>query len=153
MRAFDLFALEGTWNAEETLHPSPWQAVGGAAEATLTAQLALGGKALLQAYRREGRFAYEGVGVLLRDAASFELWWFDALEAPGPAKGGATGGRLVLERKSPMGKARYTYELVRDGEFTFRIEHSRNGRVWQPFLDARYLRRPPPPAPPPSAGE
>jgi hypothetical protein len=39
-----------------------------------------------------------------------------------------------------LGYARYTYAFVRDGEFTFRIEHSRDGREWHAYLDARYLR-------------
>jgi hypothetical protein len=140
--------LTGTWHATETLHPSPWEPVGGPAEATLVARLALGGKALVQEYRREGRAAYEGLGLMLADAQQVELWWFDALEPPGPAKGGVQGDRLVLERTSPMGRARYTYVLAREGEFTFRIEHSRDGKEWRSFLDARYVRRVPPPAAP-----
>ncbi len=133
--------LAGTWHATETLHPSPWDPTGGPFEATLVARLALGGKALVLDHRREGRAAYEGLGVMLRDAQQYQLWWFDALEPPGPAKGGVEGECLVLEREGPVGRARYTYVLVRDGEFTFRIERSRDGKKWRNFLDARYARR------------
>ncbi len=146
--------LAGTWHATETLHPSPWNpAGGGQAEATLLARLSMGGKALVQEYRRG---AYEGLGVMLRDGEQYALWWFDALEPPGPATGrGASedprsrgvGDRLVLERAGPVGQARYTYVFPRDGEFTFRIERSRDGKTWQDFLDARYLRVDAPPAP------
>jgi hypothetical protein len=136
--------LAGTWRATETLHPSPWNPAPGPAEAMLVARLALGGKALVQDYRRKD---YRGLGVLLRDAQQYDLWWFDAIEPPGPAKGRGLGDRLVLEREGPTGRARYTYVFVGDGEFTFRIERSRDGKEWQSFLDARYVRVAAPEAP------
>ncbi|MFI5402589.1 MAG: hypothetical protein ACHQ1G_06595 [Planctomycetota bacterium] len=141
--------LVGTWRATETLHPSPWTPTGGTAEATLVARQALDGRALVQEYRRED---YEALGVMLRDGEQYELFWFDKLEPPGPAKGrgdlgssddprsGGLGDRLVLEREGPLGRARYTYDLLRDGEFAFRIERSRDGKDWRRFLDARYVR-------------
>jgi hypothetical protein len=73
----------------------------------------------------------------------YELWWFDTLEPPGPARGGGTGDRLVLEREGAVGRARYTYAFGRDGEFTFRIERSTDGKDWRSFLDARYVRTAP----------
>lgn len=133
----------GTWHATETLHPSPWNPEGGPAEATLVARLALGGRAVVKEYHRDGPVAYEGIGMMLRDGHDFRLWWFDALEPPGPAKGGVRGEGIVLERDGPVGRARYTYAFVRDGEFTFRIERSRDGKEWRPFLDARYVRTAP----------
>jgi len=136
--------LAGTWRAAETHHPSPWSPTGGQAEGTLVARLAMGGKALVQEYRREG---YEGLGVMLRDGERFELWWFDGLEPSGPSIGRGVGDRVVLEREAPPGRARYTYVFLRDGEFTFRIERSRDGKEWRPFLDARYVRLPPPQPP------
>jgi hypothetical protein len=129
--------LLGAWRATETLHPSPWTPTGGTAEATLVARLAMGGKALVQDYRREG---YEGLGVMLRDGEQYELFWFDTLEPPGPAKGRGLGDRLVLEREGPLLRARYTYAFLGDGEFAFRIERSRDGKDWRRFLDARYVR-------------
>lgn len=142
--------LAGTWQATETLHPSPWAPAGGSAEATLVARLALGGLALLMDYRREGRFAYEGLGVMLFDAREHghDLWWFDTLGPPAPAKGGVGGAPFVFEGPSAVGRARTTYAFVRDGEFTFKVEHSRDGKEWRTFLDARYVRRAPPPAAP-----
>jgi hypothetical protein len=127
----------GTWRATETLHPSPWNAKGGPAEGVLVARAALGGKAVVQEYRRGG---YEGLGVMLREGDRYELWWFDGLEPPGPAKGRGFGDRIVLERESTPGRARYTYAFVRDGEFTFAIERSTDGKGWRGFLDARYVR-------------
>lgn len=136
--------LAGTWQAAETLHPSPWNETGGRAQATLAARLAMGGKALVQEYRRA---AYEGLGLMLREGEQYELFWFDAIEPPGPAKGRGVGDRLVLERDGPVSRARYTYVFLRDGEFTFRIERSRDGREWRSFLDARYVRVAAPEAP------
>jgi hypothetical protein len=145
--------LAGTWRTTETLHPSPWNPVGGTAEATLVARLAMGGKALVMEYRREG---YEGLGVMLM---GYELWWFDAFEPPGPAKGrgglgssdeprpGSLGDRLVLEREGPLGRARYTYEFRGDAELAFRIERSKDGKEWRSFLDAQYVRVAPEPPP------
>jgi len=129
----------GTWRAKETLHPSPWNALGRPAEGSLVARLALGGGALIMEYRRDD---YEGVGVMRSDprGAEVRLWWFDALGPPGPAKGGVRGEGLVLEGESPVGRVRYTYTFVRDGAFTFRIEHSRDGKAWQAYVDAEYER-------------
>lgn len=135
----------GTWRVTETLHPSPWTPEGGSGEGTLVARLMLGGLALQMEYRRGD---YEGIGVMRAEGDAISLWWFDTLAPPGPARGGVRGEGLVLERKSPVGRARYTYAFVRDGEFTFRIEHSRDGREWRSYLDARYVRDDRPPAPP-----
>ena len=129
--------LAGSWRATETLHPSPWNPAGGTAEATLDARPAMGGKALVLDYRRDG---YEALGVMLLDGEHCQLWWFDALEPPGPAKGRGVGDRIVLEREAPPGRARYTYVLAGDGEFAFRIERSKDGKEWRSFLDARYAR-------------
>ena len=134
--------LAGSWRAEETLHPSPWNPAGGRAEATLVARLAMGKKALVLEHRRED---YDGLGVMLLKGEHYELWWFDALEPPGPATGRGLGDRLVLEREAPVvGRARYTYVFAGDREFTFRIERSKDGKEWRSFLDARYLRLPSP---------
>jgi hypothetical protein len=129
--------IRGVWRSTETLHPSPWNPKGRKAEGALVARLAIGGSALVMEYRRDG---YEGLGVML---GGYELWWFDTLEPPGPARGRGVGDRLVLEREGPVGRARYTYAFERDGEFTFRIERSTDGKEWRSFLDARYVRTAP----------
>jgi hypothetical protein len=142
-----LALLAGTWHARETLYPSPWDPRGGTAEATLVARVALDGLALVQDYEqaREGRIAYRGHGVLTWDprASRYLLWWFDTLgqPPPAPASGRLEGDRLVFEQESLVGRARYTYDFVRDGEFLFRIEHSRDGKEWRAFVEARYVRR------------
>lgn len=128
----------GTWHATETLHASPWNREAHETEARLVARLAA--SVLLMEFRRDG---YEGLGVMTRDPreGSISLWWFDSLGPPGPATGGVRGeGAIVLERDSPVGRARYTYTFVRDGEFTLRIEHSPDGRAWQVYVDSRYVR-------------
>jgi hypothetical protein len=141
-----LARFAGTWRVRETLHPSPWDPRGGTAEATLVARLILDGLALEEDYeqRREGRVTYRGHGVLAWDPreARYLLWWFDTLGQPprAPARGSFEGDRLVLEQESPVGRARYTYDFVRDGEFAFRIEHSRDGKDWRAFVEARYVR-------------
>lgn len=132
--------LLGTWRTTETLHRSPWNPLGGTAEGTLVARLAMGG-ALVMEYRREG---YEGLGVMRE---GYELWWFDAFEPPGPARGRGLGDRLVLEREGPPLRARYTYAFEGRDAFTFRIERSKDGKTWQAFLDARYVRVSAPEAP------
>jgi len=139
--------LAGTWSVTERLHPSPWDAEGGTAEATLAARVALDGFAVVQEYeqRRGGRVSYRGHGVLTWDAREgcYLMYWFDTLGQPpaAPARGRFDGGRLVFEQPSPVGHARYTYDPVRDGEFAFRVEHSHDGREWKPFVEARYVRR------------
>ncbi len=127
----------GTWRASETLHPSPWNPAPRSKEATLLARLAFGGTTLFQEYRRDD---YEGMGVMTAFGDAITLWWFDALGPPEPAKGGVRGEGIVLEGTSPLGRARYTYAFVRDGEFTFRTEYSKDGKDWRCYLDARYAR-------------
>ena len=64
-----LAALVGDWTGDETLHPSPWDPAGGAAQAQVTNRWVADGFAVVQEYeqRRNGKVTFRGHGV----------FWFD----------------------------------------------------------------------------
>ena len=142
-----LTALAGSWAGEETLYPSPWMPEGGTAEASIEAKLDVDGFFLLTDYveTRGGRPSYRGHGVFGwdTDQKKYSMFWFDSV-SPGPRApvwGTWDGDTLAFESASPMGHQRYVYVLQGPDRYTFRIEMSRDGTAWQPFVEGRYTRR------------
>ena len=70
------------------------------------------------------------------------MHWFDSMGCdPGaPAVGTWEGNRLSFQSKHEMGHGRYTYEFVGKDSYTFKLEHSQDGKSWMPFMDATYKR-------------
>jgi hypothetical protein len=141
-----LKALAGSWTAEETLHPSPWDQKGGTATGTATSRMDMDGFWLLTDYTqtRGGQVAYRGHGVFGWDPAAncYLMYWFDSMGsvAMSPAKGRLDGNRLVFAQEGPMGHNRYIYDLQGDGRYRFSIEHSSDGKAWTSFMEGTYRR-------------
>jgi len=70
------------------------------------------------------------------------MHWFDVMggNTGAPAVGVWEGNKLCFERSHHMGHNRYTYNLERDGVYTFRIDMSQDGKSWMPFLEGTYKR-------------
>ena len=141
-----LARLSGRWVGEEILHPSPWDPDGGRAKGRMRGRMALGGFHLILEYEqeRDGKTTFEGHGVLGwdPDEKKYTLHWFDSHGAVegSPATGTWEGNVLSLERESrKQGLGRQVYDAT-DDELRFRLEHSRNGREWKPFLEGTYKR-------------
>ena len=141
-----LQALAGTWTAEETMHPSPWDPKGGTAAGKVTSRMDLDGFWLLTDYTqaRGGQITYRGHGVFGWDPAAhcYLMYWFDSMGSVvmSPARGRLDGKRLVFAQESPMGHSRYTYDVQADGRYHFSIEHSRDGKAWTSFMEGTYRR-------------
>ena len=142
-----LRALAGKWVGEEKLHPSPWDPEGGFATGHVDARIDLDGFYLISDYveDRYGQVCYRGHGVMGWDSAEqcYTMHWFDSIGvAASIAKRGTwEDNKLTFEHETPMGHARYTYVLEGEGRYLFRIENSKDGKEWTPFMEGSYRRR------------
>lgn len=140
-------AFAGTWSAEETIHPSPWDPNGGTRQGRAVSRAAMDGFFVITDYEQvhEGRVAYQGHGVFGYDPKSkrYSMHWFDNMGGV-PAQivwGTWAGDTLTFEAPNPMGgRNRYVYRFTGEGEYEFAILASRDGETWQPFMEARFAR-------------
>jgi hypothetical protein len=141
-----LRALVGSFRGTETMHPSPWDARGGTAQAFTEARFGLDGLFVISDYRqeRDGRVTYRGHGVFGWDAraSAYTMYWFDSVgsDPGGPARGAWEGDTLRFEMTSPMGRSRYEYRFTGDGGYAFSIAMSQDGKVWQSWIDSTWQR-------------
>jgi hypothetical protein len=146
-----LKAFTGEWKGEETLHPSPWDAKGGKATSRVTGRMDLDGFFLIEDYTQEraggaggGGPTYRGHGVFGWDASSkrYMMHWFDTMGMdPGPpAPGTWEGDTLAFQHQHPFGHSRYIYTFAGPDRYTFRLEMSRDGKDWTPFIDGAFTR-------------
>ncbi len=141
-----LSALAGTWHGVEELSPSPWEAPAGASKARVESRLDLGGAFLITDYvvdRPDGT-TFRGHGIHGWDETSqrYVMYWFDAL-SPGivePAFAKWDAGTLAFEKTTAQGHVRFVYEFEGETRYRFRIENSRDGRIWNPTMEGRYVR-------------
>ena len=141
----ELAALEGTWEGEEQLSPSPW-GPGGKARGRMTMKRDLEGFFVLQDYveEKDGRVVYRGHGVLGFDpgAKAYTWYWVDSMGAPSqPTHGQWKGDTLVFTQTSARGDSRYTYRFETARRLEFRIESRSPGQDWQTFMTGTYDRR------------
>ena len=144
-----LEALAGTWTGEEKLHPSPWDAAGGAALGKWVMRMDLDGLFLIADYTQErgGKVNFRGHGVYSWDdkAQCYTQVWFDSMTmAPlgtRAIRGEWKGDALVYEHEMmPGARARYTFRLE-GGRLVSLVENSKDGgKEWAPFMEGRYTR-------------
>lgn len=141
-----LALLEGHWEGDERILPTPFDPEGGPARGEWTLRMALGGFCLIADYRqrRGGEVNFEGHGVYGWDTRGrcYTLHWFDStgFEHGEPAFGSWEGGRLTLMHETThAGHSRHVYEIAAD-RFSFSLETSPDGSEWTPFLQGAYTR-------------
>ncbi len=137
--------LAGEWIGDETVHPSPFDPVGGKATSTVKNAVAAGGFALAQDYvqSRGGNVHFEGHGVFRWDgmAGEYALAWIDSTGfPPSEFRGKFAGEVLTLVSKNPMGMTRATWTLKGATAYEYRMDVSGDGSTWQPFLEGTYRR-------------
>jgi hypothetical protein len=141
-----LAAFAGRWTGEEKIHPSPWDPQGGTATARVETRLACDGFCIVTDYveERHGRVNYVGHGVTGYDPQHrrYLQHWSDSVSGmPPDAKPGVwDGDTLTFHGAGPAGRTRYVYRVTGPDSYDFRIENSRDGNVWGPFVEARYVR-------------
>jgi hypothetical protein len=137
--------LVGTWEGEETMHPSQWDPEGGVAFGRNHNTLSLGGFALLTDYEQErgGAITFTGHGVYTYDPKEdrYTLHWFDCIGSPPEVfEGGFQGDILTLAHGGPGMHARMTYDLSTPGTLQARMEMSPDGQDWKVLFEATYQR-------------
>jgi hypothetical protein len=143
-----LHRLAGEWLGEEMVYASEGDP-GGRASSHTIARVELDGTFVITDYveEREGAAPYRGHGIYGWDAAgaTYTMHWFDSLgSVPTTAARGrwAEAGDLVFEQRTHQGYARYIYRFTSPtfDVYVFRIESSRDGRAFRPFMEGKYKR-------------
>lgn len=138
--------LAGVWVGEETIHPGPFDPVGGKATARVENVMAVGGFALVQDYAQErgSGVNFNGHGVLRWDgpAGEYAMAWVDSSGMPpSEFRGKFAGEVLTLVSKGPMGHARATWTLQGAAGYDYKMDVSQDGATWHPFMVGTYRRQ------------
>jgi len=138
--------LAGSWEGEETMHPSQWDPTGGVAVGRNESRIGLGGFVLITDYEqeRDGVITFTGHGVYTYDPGvnGYRLHWFDCMGTPPEVfTGGFDGEVLTLAHGGPGMHARLTYDLTGPGTLRSRMEMSQDGTSWNTLFEAVYRRR------------
>lgn len=137
--------LVGSWEGEETMHPSQWDPKGGVAKGRNRQYLSLGGFALIVDYEqeRDGAITFTGHGVYSYDPKrdQYCLHWFDCMGSPPEVfVGGFEDDVLTLAHGGPGMHARMTYDLSTPGVMKGMMEMSPDGEEWKVLFEATYRR-------------
>jgi len=140
-----LARLAGNWRGDEKMHPSPWDPQGGTATGEIENRVALDGLILVQDYRqvRAGAVTFRGHGVFSWSpgARCYELHWFDSMGMPPNAfRGALENGVLTMTSEGPQGSSRVSFDLREEGEYSFTMDMSLDGRTWRTMMEGRYQR-------------
>jgi len=135
----------GTWEGEETMHPSEWAPEGSVAHGRTQGHLALSGFAVLSDYEqsRDGVTTFTGHGVYTYDPQSDEIvmHWFDCMGSPPEVfRGRFDGDIVVLAHGGPGMHARMTYDFSAKGRLSSKMEMSKDGNAWRTLFEATYRR-------------
>ncbi len=135
--------LVGSWEGEETMHPSQWDPVGGVAIGRNRQQMSLGGFALITDYEqeRDGVITFTGHGVYTYDRKEdrYSLHWFDCMGSPPEVfVGRFEGDVLTLSHGGPGMHARMTYDLSAPETMKAMMEMSPDGEDWNVLFEATY---------------
>jgi hypothetical protein len=138
-----LALLEGTWEGDEDLAPSP-RRPGGRAWGRLVMTREVDGFFLLQDYLEEadGRVVFRGHGVIGWDPAAraYTWYWVDSTGVPGPPMVGRwEGDALTFTRSRSEDDMRFTYRLA-GRRLTFEAQRRAAGQGWERMVTGTYDR-------------
>jgi len=138
--------LAGTWEGEETMHPSQWDPKGGTATGRTKYRLDLSGFALIGDYEQErnGKITFTGHGVTTYDPKRdlYVMHWFDCMGSPPEVfEGQFEGDQLILAHGGPGMHARMTYDLAAPGKLKSWMEMSPDGVDWKTLFESKYTRK------------
>ncbi len=135
--------LEGTWEGEEELAPSP-RGPGGVAWGRIVMSREVDGFFLLQDYLEEldGRVVFRGHGVIGWDPAAraYSWYWVDSNGIPrAPLSGRWEGDALTFTGGGPDGDMRFTYRLA-GRKLSFETQVRPPGQGWARMMAGTYER-------------
>lgn len=138
--------LAGTWEGEETMHPSQWDPKGGTAVGRTKSKLDLSGFAVIGDYEqeRDGKVTFAGHSVTTYDPKRdlYVMHWFDCMGSPPEVfEGNFEGDKLILAHGGPGMHARMTYDLGTPGEMKTMMEMSPDGADWKTLFESRYRKK------------
>ena len=141
-----LQALVGAWRGEEEVSDTQW-ADGGPATSEVLAEAQFGGLFVVQRYRqrRDGTVSFGAHSVFGFDQQNsvVAMHQFDSMGfvPASPATGTWNGSELVLERSSPRGAARVTYDFDGSDSYRMRLQFQPVGSdAWQETVSGLYRR-------------
>jgi hypothetical protein len=137
--------LAGTWEGEETMHPSQWNPEGFTAFGRNRHRLSLGGFALISDYEqiKDGKVTFTGHGIYTYspDEDLYSLHWFDCIGSPPEVFTGRFDDHvLILAHGGPGMHARMTYDLSTEGVMRSKMEMSPDGVEWHLPFEAEYRK-------------
>jgi hypothetical protein len=138
-----LAQLEGTWEGDEDLAPSP-RGPGGRAWGRIVMTREVDGFFLLQDYLEEldGRVVFRGHGVVGWDpmARAYSWYWVDSTGVPGvPMSGRWEGEALTFTRDGPQGGLRCTWRIA-GRRLSFEAQAQSPGQGWVRMMAGTYER-------------
>ena len=141
-----LQALVGAWRGEEEVAATQWTDAG-TATAEVLAEAEFGGLFVVQRYRqrRDGTVSFGAHNVFGFDQQNglVTMHQFDSMGfvPMSPATGTWNGGELVLERSSPRGAARVTYDFDGGDSYRMLLQFQPVGSdAWQDMVSGVYRR-------------
>jgi len=141
-----LQALVGAWRGEEEVSGTQWTDAG-AATSEVLAEAEFGGLFVVQRYRqrRDGTVSFGSHNVFGFDQQNrvVTMHQFDSMGfvPVSPATGTWNGSELVLERSSPRGAARVTYDFDSEDSYRMRLQFQPAGSdAWQDMVSGVYRR-------------
>jgi hypothetical protein len=135
--------LEGSWQGQEKIHPSPFVPSGAVATGRVVNRAALDCFAVVQDYEQEtgGKVNFKGHGVFRYDVekAAYVLHWFDSFGFPSTEYVGSLSEKVLrMTAATPQGHARVTWDFSHPGHYHYLLEVSPNGQEWFPSIEGRY---------------
>jgi hypothetical protein len=137
--------LVGEWLGQETIHPSPFDPIGGPAIGRVHNRIALDGFAVVQDYEQErnGVVNFRGHAIFRWDSTDrcYVLHWFDSFgTAPAEYRGAMDHRVLTLTGPTTGGLARAIFDFSNLGKYHYKLEISADGDQWSVFTDGDYRR-------------
>ncbi len=140
-----LALLEGTWEGEETMHPSPWDPKGGVAFGRNENTFAVNGFSLLTDYAqiRDGATTFTGHGIFSYDAEQdlYSLYWVDSIGSPPELFTGRFDGDVLTLGHGGHMHVRMTWDMTEPGRMDSKMEMSQDGVSWNTLFEAIYIKK------------
>lgn len=138
--------LAGVWEGTEIMHPSPWVKERTEATGRVENRVSLDGFNVIQDYeqRMGDKVSYRGHGVFSWDMtqAKYTMHWWDSMGTPVDVfTGDFKGDVLTMSSRNPMGHSRAIYDLGQPEGYGFRMEFSKDGKEFVPFMEGTYTRK------------
>jgi hypothetical protein len=138
--------IVGDWEGPETLHPAPYNPMGGAAVGRSRNRLALDGFVVIEEYehRPRGQVSYRRHSVTSYDSSEKRYvrhQWDSMGNSANAFHGRFEGDVLTMTYEEPGLSARQVMDYSDPERLTILMEVSRQGAPFEAIMEAEYLRK------------